>query len=74
MLLPRKYYPLAKEKAEKMCCPDCWGNGTMEYAAEDDDVLVCEACGYSVEDSDLEDDWIEALLNEYGVDSLDDDE
>lgn len=74
MLLPRKYYPEARKKADKMSCPDCWSDGTMEYAADDDNVLVCESCGYSVEDYDLEDAWIEAYLNEYGVEYLDEDE
>ena len=70
MLLPRKYFPEARKKADEQSCPDCWGSKCMEYAADNDNVLVCEKSGFSCEDYDLEEAWIEAYLREYGVEYL----
>lgn len=47
MLLPRKYFPEARKKADEQSCPDCWGSKCMEYAADNDNVLICEKCGFS---------------------------
>ena len=70
MLLAPKYYPEARSHADNQDCPDCWGVGTLDYAADDDNVLVCSKCQFSVEDYDLWEAWIEAYLDEYGVDEL----
>ena len=70
MLLAPKYYPEAERHARHQDCPECWGNGTLDYVAADDNVLVCSNCEFSIEDYELGDAWIEAYLNEYGVDEL----
>lgn len=70
MLLAPKYYPEAERHARNQDCPDCWGSGTLDYVADDDNVLVCSNCKFSVEDYDLSEAWIEAYLNEYGVEEL----
>lgn len=78
MLLAEEYYEAAVDMARKCCCPDCWSDfkqeNELEYASEDDDVLVCKKCNFWINSTDLEDAWIEAYTNEYGEEPFSDDE
>ena len=58
-----KIYERAYCKKEDRCCPDCESDNSLRFA--DSEVLVCSACGFSIEADDLLSAWIDKISADY---------
>ncbi len=71
MFVHKDKYAEYMNKSDEELCPDC--GGSLELLAEDG-VYKCTSCSFWVEEDCLEDAWIEACVDEYGLDDISEEE
>ena len=71
MFVRKDRYAEYMNKMDDGLCPAC--HDSLEHLAEDG-VYKCTSCSFWVEEDYLEDAWIEACVDEYGLDDISEEE
>lgn len=71
MFVHNDRYAEYMNKMDEGLCPEC--GGSLEHLA-DDEVYKCTSCNFWVEEDYLEDAWIQACVDEYGLEDISEEE
>lgn len=71
MFIHRDRYADYMNKKDEGLCPEC--GCSLELITEDE-VYKCTSCGFCVEEDYLEEAWINACVDEYGLEDISEEE
>lgn len=71
MFVHKDRYAEYMNKMDEGLCPKC--NGFLEFLTEDE-IYKCTSCSFWVEEDCLDDAWIEACVDDYGLEDISEEE